>query len=73
MKKHQVQLIRDQDEYLSDKLEDASILIMTDKTLVNGNIDLKIPVIPLLINFNLPNDIYTLMARISRAKRGGGV
>jgi hypothetical protein len=73
IKKHQVQLIRDQDEYLSDKLDDARILIVTDSTLVNGNIDLKIPVIPLVINFNLPNDIQTLIARISRAKRGGGV
>jgi hypothetical protein len=68
-----VQVLREQDEYLSDKLEDASILIVTDNTLLNGNIDLKIPVVSLLINLYLPAQIQTLIASISRTKRGGGV
>ncbi len=52
-----VQCIRPQDKYLSEKLDEGDVLITFDEAYIECNTDLKMPVSPLLINFEFPDDI----------------
>ena len=72
IKKHRIQCIKENDEYLKDRLEDGDVLVVADKTLLDGNLDLKLPASAMLINYDTDFNIHTLMARISRLRRGGG-
>jgi len=72
IKKHRIQHIEDNDQYLKDRLEDGDVLVVSDKTLLDGNLDLKLPASAMLINYDITFDIQVLIARIARLRRGGG-
>lgn len=72
VKKHRIQHIQANDQDLKDRLEDGDVIVISDKTLLDTSLDIKLPASAMLVNYDIASDVQVLMARVSRLRRGGG-